>query len=135
MFEMNHDHVGGRMRFRQMGSAAALAAVVASSSLVFAATSASAAPAPRANQVAAAKTCHITNISGETLNVRGGAGTKYSVVGTIAVRGKVPCGSLGEGSVRGQKYTACGATDSDWKTVRIGGRDGWVAAECVALSI
>ena len=122
------------MHIRQVGSVAALAAVV-SSSLVFAATSVSAAPALRVNEVAVARTCHLTNISGETLNVRGGAGTRYSVVGTIAAGAKVPCGSLGEGSVYGQRYTACGGTDSDWKTVRIGGRDGWVAAECVALSI
>jgi uncharacterized protein YraI len=81
----------------------------------------------------AAVTCYAYNRSGTTLNVRGGAGTRYSVVGTIAAGGRLPCGSLGEGDVNGQRYTACGGTSNYWKTVRINGRDGWVAAECVAL--
>lgn len=82
----------------------------------------------------AAASCYINNISGTTLNLRGGAGTRYSVVGTLAKGGRLPCGSLGQGSATGQTYTACGGTANDWKTVRLNGRDAWVAAECVALS-
>jgi uncharacterized protein YgiM (DUF1202 family) len=96
---------------------------------------AGAAPATEVAQKSSvtAVSCYAYNRSGTTLNVRGGAGTSYSVVGTIAASGRLPCGSLGEGSVNGQTYTACGGTSNDWKTVRINGRDGWVAAECVAL--
>ncbi|MFG2345067.1 SH3 domain-containing protein [Streptomyces phaeochromogenes] len=95
----------------------------------------SAAPATEVAEKASvtAASCYAYNRSGTTLNVRSGAGTSYSVVGTIAAGGRLPCGSLGEGSANGQTYTACGGTDNDWKTVRINGRDGWVAAECVAL--
>ncbi|MGW3934426.1 SH3 domain-containing protein [Streptomyces phaeochromogenes] len=96
---------------------------------------AGAAPATEVAEKASvtAASCYAYNRSGTTLNVRSGAGTSYSVVGTIAAGGRLPCGSLGEGSANGQTYTACGGTDNDWKTVRINGRDGWVAAECVAL--
>jgi len=95
----------------------------------------SAAPATTATRAASATAaaCYAYNRSGTTLNVRGGAGTSYSVVGTIAASGRLPCGSLGQASVNGQTYTACGGTSNDWKTVSINGRDGWVAAECVAL--
>ncbi|MFD5947227.1 SH3 domain-containing protein [Streptomyces collinus] len=94
--------------------------------------------APEATDIkvasAAAASCYINNVSGTTLNLRGGAGTRYSVVGTLAKGARLPCGSLGQGSATGQTYTACGGTANDWKTVRLNGRDAWVAAECVALS-
>ncbi|MEU2536627.1 SH3 domain-containing protein [Streptomyces iakyrus] len=96
----------------------------------------SAAPEATAGKAAsaAAASCYINNVSGTTLNLRGGAGTRYSVVGTLAKGARLPCGSLGQGSATGQTYTACGGTANDWKTVRLNGRDAWVAAECVALS-
>ncbi|MFC9282381.1 SH3 domain-containing protein [Streptomyces collinus] len=102
----------------------------------FAIVPASAAPAQTTTKtVSAAYTCHFYNSSGSTLNVRSGAGTRYSVVGTIAPGGKLPCGSLGEREVSGGKYNACGGSSPYWDTVRINGTDGWVADLCVNVGV
>ncbi|GGR79679.1 MULTISPECIES: SH3 domain-containing protein [Streptomyces] len=98
----------------------------------FAIVPASAAPAQTAS---AAATCYVHNNSSSALNVRSGAGPSYSVIGTIAPKGKLPCGSLGEREVTGGKYTACGGTSPYWMTVRINGVDGWVASACVSLGL
>ncbi|MCX4906994.1 SH3 domain-containing protein [Streptomyces sp. NBC_00878] len=122
------------MRLSLKATAVAVAALGAMGAMIGPADAAPATQVEVAQKASVtAVSCYAYNRSGTTLNVRGGAGTSYSVVGTIAAGGRLPCGSLGEADVNGQTYTACGGTSNDWKTVRINGRDGWVASECVAL--
>ncbi|MEV0914638.1 SH3 domain-containing protein [Streptomyces sp. NPDC049967] len=93
------------------------------------------APANAAAQSVTAKaaaSCYIHNVSGSTLNVRSGPGAKYTLLGTIAAGGKLSCGTDQDSVTKGQSYTSCGGGNG-WMTVRINGRDGWVAEECVAV--
>ncbi|MFF4664568.1 SH3 domain-containing protein [Streptomyces sp. NPDC001282] len=90
--------------------------------------------ATESTTVKAAASCYIYNVSGSTLNVRSGPGAKYTLIGTIAAGGKLPCGTDKDGVTRGQSYTSCGGGNG-WMTVKINGRDGWVAEECVGVGV
>ncbi|WP_143684184.1 SH3 domain-containing protein [Streptomyces diastatochromogenes] len=116
-------------------AATVTASLIGATAFAIAPAGASPAQATTKTASAAAFSCHVYNTSGSELNVRSGAGTTYSVIGTIAAKGKLPCGSLGEGSVNRQRYKACGITSTEWMTVRINGHDGWVAVTCVALGV
>ncbi|GAA1070190.1 hypothetical protein GCM10009647_092590 [Streptomyces sanglieri] len=82
--------------------------------------------------VKAAASCYIHNVSGSTLNVRSGPGAKYTLIGTIAAGGKLPCGVDQDSGTKGQSYTSCGG-GTYWLTVKINGQDGWVAEACVSI--
>ncbi|MER5745116.1 SH3 domain-containing protein [Streptomyces sp. NPDC002225] len=88
--------------------------------------------APAAAPVTVATGCYIHNVSGGTLNIRSGPGTRYTGIGTMAAGSRLPCGVDKESVTKGQSYTSCGGGNG-WMTVKIDGRDGWVAEECVAV--
>ncbi|MEE1736893.1 SH3 domain-containing protein [Streptomyces sp. BE147] len=80
----------------------------------------------------AAAGCYIKNVSGDALNVRSGPGTRYTTIGTMAKGGKLPCGVDKDTVTSGQSYSSCGGGNG-WMTVKVNGRDGWVAEECVGI--
>ncbi|AOT59001.1 MULTISPECIES: SH3 domain-containing protein [Streptomyces] len=104
--------------------------------LALAAAPASAAPRAGFGGAAAARAsaCYVYNISGGAVNIRSGPGQRYTQIGTLAKGAKLPCGTDGDSGTKGQRYTSCGGGDS-WSTIRVNGRDGWVASECVAFGV
>lgn len=119
------------MRFH--AKAATAAGATALGLLGFAAAPATAAPVENTT-VARAASCYVYNTSGTTLNIRSGPGSKYTLIGTLAKGGKLPCGTNKDSVIKGQSYSSCGG-GSGWATIRINGRDGWAAAECVAFGV
>lgn len=99
--------------------------------LGFAATPSIAAPVENVT-TQQASSCYVKNISGDTLNIRSGPGTRYTLIGTLANGGRLPCGTNGDSEIVGDSYTSCGGGNG-WATILINGRDGWVASECVAF--
>ncbi|WP_438486941.1 SH3 domain-containing protein [Streptomyces sp. S186] len=91
-----------------------------------------AAPIEKAAVARASASCYVYNAANGTVNIRSGPGSQFGVIGTLAKGSRLPCGTLQDGSVTGSHYSTCGG-GSDWSTVRIGGRDGWVASECVGF--
>ncbi|MEU2181537.1 SH3 domain-containing protein [Streptomyces thermolilacinus] len=81
---------------------------------------------------ARAASCYVYNVSGGAVNIRSGPGQRYTLIGTLAKGAKLPCGTDRDSQTTGQRYTSCGGGDS-WSTIRVNGRDGWVASECVAF--
>ncbi|MEE1750935.1 SH3 domain-containing protein [Streptomyces sp. JV184] len=73
-------------------------------------------------------------MSGSTLNIRSGPGSKYTAIGTMAAGARLPCGVNKDSVTSGQSYTSCGGGHG-WMTVKINGQDGWVAEECVGVGI
>ncbi|GAA2976554.1 MULTISPECIES: SH3 domain-containing protein [Streptomyces] len=112
----------------------AVAGLAAVAMVGLAGTTATAAPHVRkdAAAVAPAASCYVHNVSGSVLNIRSGPGQTYSVLGTLAAGAKLSCGSKLDTQTKGQSYTSCGG-GTYWSTIRINGRDGWVASECVAF--
>lgn len=114
------------MRAAAVGGASTVALLFAAVSPVNAAEAGTAVPG------VAAAGCYIQNVSSGVLTVRSGPGTKYTSIGTIAAGGRLPCGVDKDTVTTGQSYTSCGGGNG-WMTVKINGRDGWVAEECVGI--